>query len=620
MTRICVAAVAAILFIGSGATTAHDGPDPVVEFKFRKTSVKEKQLVSRLGPNAYTRTRPEFSKGEYGEALALNGRGSDLRLGKNYAEARPFLPKESFTVSTWVAIEQPTEYGGILGVIQDNGNYEKGWVVGYDQNSKFYFGLSTKGADDGDGMMTYLTGKTKFELGKFYHLAAVYDGKKMELYINGNLDATSNDQKGEVLYPNEAEWVVGAYKDKNEYNPMKGMIRELAVYDLAAKQKWIKEEFGHAEKIARLPAYKIGSADEFIVKPYLQYGTQTSMTVAWRVPADSKSKLMWGEDIMCTNRVDVTVAENGFQHGVISELKRDTQYFYLVESELPDGKKITSDVSTFQTAPAQDTPFAFAVISDTQSNPKVNGAIAKLAWARRPSFLLHSGDLVDRGGKSDDWIDEFFASMHPLISRVPMFPVLGNHEDNAKNYFDYMVLPAPEYYYQFSYGNADFFMIDSNRKVDPDSEQYKWLDKALGESKATWKFVCHHHPPYSSDENDYGDLWKSNKSTRGDLRMRPLTRIYEKHKVDIVWNGHIHSYERTWPLREGKAVEKDGTIYMITGGGGGGLETPGPYRPYFQNNVQRGHHYVMVSMNGRTLEMRSFDLNDQLFDTLRIKK
>ena len=201
-----------------------------------------------------------------------------------------------------------------------------------------------------------------------------------------------------------------------------------------------------------------------------------------------------------------------------------------------------------------------------------------------------------------------------------MFPVLGNHEMNAKNYYNYMSLPAPEYYYQFSYGNADFFLIDSNRKVDPTSEQYKWLNKSLADSKATWKFVCHHHPPYSSDENDYGNLWRSNKSTRGDLRVRELVPLYDKHGVDIVWTGHIHSYERTWPLQKGKAVNKDGTIYMITGGGGGGLETPGPYRPHFQNNVRRGHHYVMVAINGRTLELKTFSLENQLIDSLRISK
>ena len=97
--------------------------------------------------------------------------------------------------------------------------------------------------------------------------------------------------------------------------------------------------------------------------------------------------------------------------------------------------------------------------------------------------------------------------------------------------------------------------------------------------------------------------------------------LFDTYGVDIVWNGHIHSYERTWPLRENRATTAgNGTIYMITGGGGGPLETPGPIRPWFQNNVRRGHHYCMVAINGTTLELKSFGLEGQLFDHLTITK
>jgi 3',5'-cyclic AMP phosphodiesterase CpdA len=163
-------------------------------------------------------------------------------------------------------------------------------------------------------------------------------------------------------------------------------------------------------------------------------------------------------------------------------------------------------------------------------------------------------------------------------------------------------------------------MIDTNQKVNPGSVQYIWLEKELANSDATWKFVCHHHPPYSSDENDYGNLWKTNQGNHGDLRARELVPLYEKYGVDIVWNGHIHSYERTWRLLRGKAVQSGGPFYMITGGGGGGLETPAPTRPFFQNNVRRGHHYVMVHINGGTLEMKAFTIDDRLFDYHKIEK
>ena len=45
--------------------------------------------------------------------------------------------------------------------------------------------------------------------------------------------------------------------------------------------------------------------------------------------------------------------------------------------------------------------------------------------------------------------------------------------------YDYFSLPQPEYYYTFRYGNAQFFMIDSNRPLGPGTPQREWLEKEL---------------------------------------------------------------------------------------------------------------------------------------------
>ena len=67
-------------------------------------------------------------------------------------------------------------------------------------------------------------------------------------------------------------------------------------------------------------------------------------------------------------------------------------------------------------------------------------------------------------------------------------------------------------------------------------------------------------------------------------------------------------------------VQENAPVYMITGGGGGGLEQAGPIRPGFQNNVKRGHHFVYVSINGGTLELKAYDLDGMLFDQIVLKK
>ncbi len=608
---------AAILAVVNHPASGHDGPDPIAHWDFSQAQSAEQQLKAKLGPAAIVTGPMRWAKDEYGESMVFGPRVRCV-VADDYKQLSEVLPKESFTISCWVAVDQPQEWGGIIGTIEDNGDTERGWLLGHDERV-FTLVLSTTGADDGDGRHTVLRGTTAFEKGRLYHVAAVYDGKTAELYVNGEREAMTAEQGGPILYPSAASFVIGGFKDRDEDYRLSGRIREIKMFDLAAKPAWVKQEFEHNQQLVSLEARPTKSVNGFAVDPYLQFGTQTSMTVMWRTGLPGTSVVNYGETVECIKQV-VVDGTTEIHEVKLEGLQPETQYFYLVESTQEDGSLVESDVFTFSTAVLQETPFAFAVFGDTQANPVVSAKLAELAWAQRPSFLVHVGDLVDKGTVPAHWTEHFFPGMKPIAQRVPFYPVLGNHEQNSKNYFDYMSLPNPEYYYTFNYGNTQFFMIDSNRNIEPGSEQYEWLKGELEKSKAVWKIAAHHHPPYSSDENDYGDLWKVNQSTRGDLRARQLTPLYDQYGVDIVWNGHIHSYERTWPVNAGRAVDKDGTTYMITGGAGGGLETAGPSRPFFQNNVKHGHHYCMVHINGGILELRSFDLEGRLFDTVRLQK
>lgn len=596
---------------------AHDGPDPVMHWHFGSRDLDGATLRARRGPDARFTSDVRLQPDELGESAVF---GPRLRciVAEDYRTQAERLPSDAMTVAAWIAVDEPQRWGGIVGVIEDNGDTERGWVLGYDEHV-FTFTLSTTGADDGDGRLTVVRGTTPWEAGRMYHVVAVFDGRTTELYVNGKREAATGDQWGSVLYPESAEFVIGGYHDRNEDYRLTGRIRDIRIYDLAARPAWVEQEFEHHRRLAELEAQPVRDKDGFAVTPYLQFGTQTGMTVMWRTVRPGTSAVHYGESVECGRTVRRD--ESAEIHEVrIDGLQPETQYFYCVETVLDDGRVVESPPLTFSTAVRPETPFAFAVFGDTQKNPQVSLQLAELAWAHRPGFLIHAGDLVDRGTVAEHWTEHFFPGVRPLAERVPFYPVLGNHEENAQNYFDYMALPAPEYYYDFVYGNAHFFMLDSNRDVHPDSEQYAWLKGRLAESAAEWKIVCHHHPPWSSDENDYGDLWKVNVSTRGDLRARQLTPLYDEYGVDLVWNGHIHSYERTWPLRSGRAVEQNGTIYMITGGAGGSLESAGPFRPFFTNTVRRGHHYCMVMVNGGTLELKAYDLEGRLFDMVTLRK
>jgi acid phosphatase type 7 len=608
----------------------HDGPDPIGSWRLEPSQVSGTTLKPLLGQPGQLQGDVHWVADARGQSLDYDGRTTRILLADDFSTAKQALPKQHITVNAWVSVNEPVLWGGLLGVLQDNADAETGWILGYNETN-FTFGLSTVGANDGNGHMTYMPGKTKYEQGRLYHVVATYDGSEMRLYVNGKLDGSSKVQSGPILYPDHAPLVLGGYLDSNESGFHKGRIRSMKLYDQCAGADWIADAFQHQKGLAaEAPKVWIDPEMRWVIHPYLQWATTDGMTVRWETSRPASSVVRYGTKVIWTGPEDArvgtfpdtaTVAEPTIRHEVrIESLTIDTPYYYQVETTDDLGRVLISPILSFQTACGEDTPFAFAVISDTQGNPAVSAHFAEHAWSLRPRFLVHPGDLVDTGSVRNQWIDDFFGSMRPLLERVPMYPVLGNHEQDARHYYDAMSLPEPEYCYAFSYGNARFFMLDTNREVGPDSFQYRWLQKELAKCKATWKIVVHHHPPFSSDENDYGDRW-SGPGSEGDARVRELVTLFDKYDVDVVWNGHIHSYERTWPLKGGQAAEPgEGTTYMITGGGGGSLETPGPIRPYFQNLVQRGHHACMVAINGKTLEMRAYDLEGRLFDHLTIRK
>ena len=121
----------------------HEGPDPLGHWMGRSDRVKDGKLISRLGPNGSLSFEPTFIKDKEGESLLFEGPKAMCLLASDFKSVSDSLPTKALTVSAWVSVNTACQWGGILGVIQDNGNSEKGWVLGYDE-STFYFGLATE--------------------------------------------------------------------------------------------------------------------------------------------------------------------------------------------------------------------------------------------------------------------------------------------------------------------------------------------------------------------------------------------------------------------------------------------------------------------------------------------
>jgi hypothetical protein len=458
--------------------------------------------------------------------------------------------------------------------------------------------------------MFYLTSENTFETNRWYHVAGTYNGEQMKIYINGQLENMSKYCRYDIGYPTEASYKIVYYSNKNQEYFMKGCIREIRVYNRALSQGEIRRQIFEAN----YPVPMI------VAGPYLQQGTQNSQTIMWETSQAGPSKVEYGEQAPLNLHTEQS--ESKTVHEItLSNLKAQTQYFYRIRTNTAKGELI-SPTYTFQTTVKNDSAFSFAVMGDTFTwvPDFERKRIFDCVWAERPNLALHVGDVVPDGRKKKLWPMEWLLPAGELMSHIPVYVAIGNHEKDANWFYDYMSYPKPENFYSFDYGNAHFAILDSNKRgeIAPSGKQYKWLDKDLKESKATWKFVFLHHTAYSSDDDDYGDTWKTKASTLGDLQARKLVPLFEKHRVNIVWSGHIHFYERTWPIGDNKIDQKNGVTYIKTGGGGSDLEEPSPVRSWFTAKLLRNWQYCMVTINDRTLRMMTYDIDGKMIDYLDI--
>lgn len=326
-----------------------------------------------------------------------------------------------------------------------------------------------------------------------------------------------------------------------------------------------------------------------------------SITISWMTSSESPSIVEYGVGLPYESNVGGSPAR--FHNVNITGLKPGTQYHYRCGSD-----SNWSDDFTFRTAPADPKePFTFVVFGDSRSHWDIWGECAEAVLASGPEFCLHTGDIVRDGGKQDEW-NISFKEAEALLSRRVVMPAIGNHERNDPLYYNQFALPHPEDWYSFDYGNAHFIALSTEK--DMTGSQREWLERDLSSTNATWKFVFYHRPMYSSGHHGCA------------MRVQEAwIDLFDEYHVDMVFNGHDHDYERSYPMFDNWLSDspENGTIHVVTAGAGASLYSlvsPGPWMAIFR----KVNHYVFLTINGTELRMEARLFNGTVFDDVQLSK
>ena len=322
----------------------------------------------------------------------------------------------------------------------------------------------------------------------------------------------------------------------------------------------------------------------------VQFSTDSGMAGAVMVPAQSR-RFNTAE-----TRMDSAFTQ---YEAELTGLAPDTRYYYRA---LVDGQDAAPGVvpqgQTFRTAPLSG-GFRFCVFGDSGANTPEQYRLRDRMLGDPAALILHVGDIVYPFGAHQIYEDYYLKVYRDMMRRLPLFPAPGNHDVEADAGAAYTSLhPVPtetvpeaerRRYYSFDWGDAHFVSLDSNLVSDAvrSPRMLAWLSADLEATRKQWKIVYFHHAPYDPARGNEPE-------TR--LSRELIAPILEQYGVNIVFVGHNHVYQRTFPLlRHQKSATGEGVTYVTVGGGGGGLYGLNP-DPLLFAAGESAYHYVQAEI------------------------
>lgn len=452
---------------------------------------------------------------------------------------------------------------------------------------------------------------------------------------------------------------------------------------------------------------------DFLVKPYLQIGKTPrpqSLQILWHAAVSND---VWQAEYKNSTESNWRKSENqSASKIVIAGTNPFTVYHASFDALIPGSTfmyRVSKNGKVIFTAEAKslksiEQPYHMVVSGDMGAGTKEAMQIANGIYKSNPDLIAIAGDIVYNNGLIAEYKTKFWPIYNaekvdsvgvPLMGSIPFIAAVGNHDADTRDldrfpdalaYYHFWDQPlngpvgkegggivpalkgsaankkafldaAGERYprmtnFSFDYGNTHWTVIDSDTYVDwTDSTLKDWVMKDLENAQtATWRFVMFHHPGFSSSRTHFEQQ-----------HMRLLSPIFEKGNVDIVFAGHVHNYQRSFPMTfvpdrngiplfggvdnkvpRGRLVngrwildkkfngrqnkKPNGVIYIVTGAGGQGLYNPeqqqdkDSWQKFTYKFVSVIHSFTVLDVKGNSLTLRQVDVNGNDIDKIYITK
>ncbi|KAL3629675.1 Bifunctional purple acid phosphatase 26 [Castilleja foliolosa] len=324
--------------------------------------------------------------------------------------------------------------------------------------------------------------------------------------------------------------------------------------------------------------------------------------------------------------------KSGYIHQcLVDGLQYDTKYYY----EIGDGD--SKRKFWFQTPPEinPDASYKFGIIGDLG---QTFNSLSTLEHSLQTGAqtILFVGDLSyadrydnnDVGIRWDSWgrFAEKSAAYRPWIwsagnHEIEYFPHLGEVTPFRNYLYRY---PTPylasksssPLWYSVRRASAHIIVLSSYSPFVKYTPQYKWLDqefKNVDREKTPWLIVLMHSPIYNSNDAHFME---------GESMRVVFESWFCHYKVDVVFAGHVHAYERSYRISNlfrsngssHTVADKSAPIYITVGDGGNQEGLANKFRdpqPEYSAFREASYGHSTLEIMNRTHAVYHWNRNDE---------